>query len=393
MPLYHLFEVVQSQLNRQLGLADYMLLLDALQQGIGVGNRLELEQLCAMLWLKSKPQQDFFKVLFADFWSKEEESLRLTIQPDPLPTPKDSTETLAENVSDKAGAKEYEDNPDLKKSSKDILESKEDTSPLNATTSNFTTSEAGHDRVKVYFNMEKIAAGSGASITQNGETSPRQLSGRYNLRNDYLPFLERELIQQWRRLRRRRLPQQSKAVDITATIATIAKQGFFERPIFKRQLANDFKLTVIVDFKGSMLAFHSLTNRIVTTLQQVLPGTAVWYIRNTPEPYLYAKPDWMGAISTDDWLQKFRRAPTSILIISDGGAARGNFVAERLHNWWKFFNETRPVAPRVLWLNPMPEARWEDSTAYFMSKMVKMIELKDDISNIKALVKLFKNEN
>ena len=390
MPLYTLFDTVRDRFNRHLGLADYMLLLEAMQQGIGIADKNELRDICAMLWLKNKPQQDQFKTFFENYNKTQvEDFLKAAKKTDTSIEDSLELDKALDKIGDETNndpLQKPETNPSLPHPKTEAKATDTDASPA----------QSGKDTVTVQWDIGKMASGNAGKgfntygtsrdTREGGVSERRELSGKYIMTDNYHPFTERQLTQQWRRLRRRQVQGASRDIDLQATIKHVAQQGFFDTPVMQRHLVNDYRLVVLVDWKGSMLAFHTLSDLIVETLKQELPKTEVWYFRNHPQDYFYGRPDWTEAIETDKWLFQLAQNPAHILIVSDGGAARGNFVTERLQAWFRFFKQVKPIAPNIVWLNPMPQERWAGSTAGYVEKMVTMKPINDDVKSIKDLV-------
>lgn len=423
LPLYTLFDTVRNRFNRHLGLTDYMDLLDALQRGVGmtdvnalcdistllwVKNKSQqdeldtlqrnvnvidenaLRDLCSILWIKNKPQQDEFKAFFKDFIAEQKAILRTTEQAQ-IPTQNvENTEKRLPDAKNKAD-KTIKDAENDITDTPSVSPTKNEPSPTNNADA---VSESGKDMVTVQWNMDKILSDKDKTLDELAAESSRverwQLTRRYIMTDNYQPFSERQLTQEWRRLRRKQSVGDSREIDIQATVKQVAQQGFFDKPTLKRHFVNDYRLVVLVDWKGSMLAFHTLSDLIVETLKTTLPKTEVWYFRNHPQPYLYGRPDWTKALETDKWLHQFKQNPANVLIISDGGAARGTFVTERLQSWWRFVKQIKPLTPNIVWLNPMPKERWAGTTAGYVEKLVKMRKIGEDGKVIKEIGKLFK---
>jgi uncharacterized protein len=378
LPLYTLFDTVRDRFNRHLGLSDYMLLLEAMQQGMGVADNNELRDLCAMLWLKNKPQQDQFKVFFEKFSQNQVESYLKALE-----KKNESKDTLPKTVEENK-PQEPTKQPDTPS----------DFDPKNETTTisqEDKPSESAEGMVTVQWRMDKITSNVGDALNTEGVANERwKPTGKYIMTDNYQPFSERQLTQQWRRLRRRQVIGMSRNMDIPATIKHAAKQGFFDKPIMNRHFVNDYRLIVLVDCKGSMLAFHALSDLIVDTLKQELPKTEVYYFRNQPQQYFYGNSNWTQAIEAKDLLFQLAQNPANILIISDGGAARGTYVTERLQAWWQFFKQIKPIVPNIVWLNPMPQERWAGSTAGYVEKLVRMVAIEEDLKVVKDIIKNLK---
>jgi uncharacterized protein with von Willebrand factor type A (vWA) domain len=64
-----------------------------------------------------------------------------------------------------------------------------------------------------------------------------------------------------------------------------------------------------------------------------------------------------------------------VVVLSDAGAARGNFDAGRNAATVAFFRALRVRRHRAMWLNPMPRALWTGSSAAQLARHVPMFPL------------------
>jgi uncharacterized protein with von Willebrand factor type A (vWA) domain len=58
-----------------------------------------------------------------------------------------------------------------------------------------------------------------------------------------------------------------------------------------------------------------------------------------------------------------RHAGAGLLMVSDAGSARGYLNRRRALQTADFLAEARRFFPAIVWLNPMPRARWAGTTA------------------------------
>jgi uncharacterized protein len=63
-----------------------------------------------------------------------------------------------------------------------------------------------------------------------------------------------------------------------------------------------------------------------------------------------------------------------ILIISDAGAARGNYSSERVALTAAWINQLNKAVKYVAWLNPMPSRCWQKTTAEGVAQLLPMFE-------------------
>lgn len=135
-----------------------------------------------------------------------------------------------------------------------------------------------------------------------------------------------------------------------------------------------------------MIPFLLLSQQLVDNLQgNKLGKSEVYYFRNCPGEYLFFHPQRPGGKPTSEVLGKLHKQRTVVLIISDAGAARGGVNYERIELTWDFLQELKGCVRQVAWLNPIPETRWNGTSAQGISQVVKMYEL--DNSGLVAAVR------
>jgi uncharacterized protein len=201
---------------------------------------------------------------------------------------------------------------------------------------------------------------------------------------DSFPVNRRSLAYGWRTLRRLRADGIMDVVDVSATIDRAARQGFYGAPVFQRRFVNHSRLLLLIDREGSMGPFHRFSRDIVQTAQENcdleaihLQEIQVAYFHNVPQDYVYEDEHLTKPIELNSLLEWCDRE-TSVLIVSDGGAARGNCRMERIRSTTRFLAYLRTHTNLVSWLNPMPENRWENTSAELLAYIVPMEVMNDD---------------
>jgi uncharacterized protein len=377
--LQALFQEVKNKINPHLGIADYLDLLDAVvQKGIGLENIKELESLCALLLLKSKQEQEAFRALLKNFIDEKAKTLETTRK---IATP-DNTQ--------KPDSKTVEDNIESPKTNEETKISRPQTTDNQTNTNSETTSDENEmttGNVAMSWKFDDLVKN--ATLENNGDW---QFSGRFFMNKSYHPFAQRKSQQYWRQLRQLKSNSSTDSdnLNVAATVNRIAQKGFFEQPVFHKNYVNEYNLTVLVDRKGSMLAFHSLADFMVETIKKEIPNANIYYFRNQPQEYFYGSPDWTQAITKEDLVKKINKNNANVLIISDSGAARGSYVTARLQAWWRFFNSIKGNMSQSAWFNPMPQTRWANTTAIYVAKLIPMLEISEDESSIKKIIQSLK---
>lgn len=197
----------------------------------------------------------------------------------------------------------------------------------------------------------------------------------------YYPISWRSLVYNWRYLRRPVADGPRTVLDIEATVQQATRQGFYLAPVYRRKSRNAAKLLLLIDQNGSMTPFHHFTRDLVETAKTASSldsaNVDVVYFQNVPvgsvfrDPYL-TKPVLLAEVmATCD-------ESTSVLVVSDGGAARGYRQKARVRGSIRFLQQLKRRTALLAWLNPMPEGRWEGSSAEVIAQCVPMFQMDNE---------------
>lgn len=195
----------------------------------------------------------------------------------------------------------------------------------------------------------------------------------------YWPVTKRSMAYTWRYLRRLVPDGPEDLLDIEATVKSAASQGFYLAPIFRRRPVNHAHLILLLDQGGSMVPFHRFTRDMVQTTyaESTISRVEVYYFHNVMTDQLYLDSYLTEQIG---WESAFERCEgeTSVLIVSDAGAARGHRRPPRLRATAESLFRLRQKTSLVAWLNPMPEIRWANTSASAIGQLVKMYQMDPD---------------
>jgi uncharacterized protein with von Willebrand factor type A (vWA) domain len=195
----------------------------------------------------------------------------------------------------------------------------------------------------------------------------------------YWPVSRRSMIYTWRYLRRPIKDGPRTLLDVTATIERAARQGFFLQPVFNRRESNRAHLVLFVDQGGSMVPFHRFTRDLVETacddsgIQQV----DVFYFNNAPPKHVFLDPHMTEPLLLADALAGCT-PDSSVLLVSDAGAARGYRSMERVRAVAEALVRVKRVTSLIAWLNPMPRSRWPGTSAQFIARLIPMYQMDPD---------------
>ncbi|NEQ89098.1 MAG: VWA containing CoxE family protein, partial [Moorea sp. SIO2I5] len=192
----------------------------------------------------------------------------------------------------------------------------------------------------------------------------------------YYPISRRYMVYSWRYLRRMVADGREDVLDVEGTIAKVCQQGFFLKPKYSRREQNHADLLLLLDQEGSMTPFHRFTRDLVETAQpdSNIERVRVGYFHNVPAEYVYKDPYLTEKVKFE-WILAESDGDTSVLIVSDGGAARGDRRSERFSATAEVLWHIRQHTKLIAWLNPVPSERWQGSTAQFIAHLVPMYPL------------------
>lgn len=197
----------------------------------------------------------------------------------------------------------------------------------------------------------------------------------------YYPVSRRSMVYTWRYLRRPVADGPFNVLDINATIEQVSRQGFYLAPVYTRRERNDARLLLLVDQNGSMTPFHHFTRDLVETAQQESSldpeNVRAFYFQNVPTGSVYEDAYLTKPISLKTVLSSCDSS-TSVLIVSDAGAARGYRTRERVRGMARFLYQLKRHTSLAAWLNPMPEKRWVGSSAEIIANSISMFQMDNE---------------
>lgn len=191
----------------------------------------------------------------------------------------------------------------------------------------------------------------------------------------------RSLIIIWRRFRTATRIGPKVELDLQATIADRCRRGFLVSPVLIPKRSNQAKLTVLIDVSSSMVAWEHFTNLVASSLHQnqsKLGQVAIYYFNNTPIDIIYEHETMTGPIEIRKALKM--NPVSTLLILSDAGAARGFSLEDRVVDTHDFLTRVARNWQPIVWINPMPKSRWKGTSAEKICRLPSliMLELSED---------------
>jgi uncharacterized protein len=187
------------------------------------------------------------------------------------------------------------------------------------------------------------------------------------------PVSRRSMSYGWRSIRSVRADGPRTVVDVTATVRQVARLGVYGGPVMRRRRVNHGRLVLLVDQQGSMVPFHRWSRDVVETarLDSRLAGVSAFYFYNVPQEFVYLDEHLTKPIELAKVLAGID-GETTVLVVSDGGAARGRRDRMRIRETTRVVGKVRSRTGLVGWLNPMPVDRWERSAAEILAYLLPM---------------------
>ena len=352
-----LLEIVRQLRRRrlQVGIGDCHALRCALAAGFGLSSTDELRELCVALWAKSPVEAEIVRAAFA----------RVTV-------------------------------PDWK------LQDKA-TQVVSKTASGSGHTDTGRPANEQ--NQSDAEVPQAKPVRNLGSAPPATgVRDRGLVLIPQYPLTAREVAQAWRRLRRPVRSGPPVELDVAATVDQRSRQGVATPPVVVPRRRNTARLLLLVDRHGSMTPFHGYVDHVVAAIRDAgriddmlplyfhdLPGgnadrSALDQVADPFRPDLdpvlsLVPPMHAGRVYSDSDLTAPRSltdvlahltVETSVLIISDAGAARRKFNIVRLLDSVAMLKAVMATDAAVTWLNPVPQELWRRSTAGQLARYIPM---------------------
>ena len=191
----------------------------------------------------------------------------------------------------------------------------------------------------------------------------------------------RDLTVLWRRYRRGTRGGPRTELDIDATVEERCRRGLLLRPACRPRRSNAARLLILADTSPSMDPWRPFLASLAESLPfGRLARAETGYFSNLPRRQLYARPDLRDPQPLGDVLRRFNGA--GLLIVSDAGSARGYLNRRRANQTADLLDELLTHCPAIVWLNPMPRARWAGTTAEHIATNTRVPMLPLDATHL-----------
>jgi uncharacterized protein len=327
VPMLDLFRQLRAA-GMKLTIDEYDSLRQALDEGFGLEGWDDLRDICRMLWVK--PTFDDAAEIFEQVF----DAYQIQYQ---------------QQMEDWFDKQQQSNNPQpLREIPLGILP----TIPLREL--------AGRSEPETQTDKDK-PTGYGIDAVKHDRPKPAKPPREYLVK---VPISSEDMKRTWQRLRRPIADARLQELDMAATVERIGREGIFSDVVRRPVMQKKAELLLLIDDSNAMLPFAPVIQPLIQMVQERrIAPSQIYRFNQCPTDSLY---DWqrpLRGMPLSKVLGRLNRLRTVVMIVSDAGAASPLYRPERVVRTGKFLSRLLPCVREVLWLNPLPEERWDGTTA------------------------------
>jgi len=388
LPLYDFFDALRKN-NYSLGIPEYYTFLEALRleycncidKKNGQLDKEKTLKVCRVLWLKPNQSRFAFEQLFEEHFALSEKNKQSVLTND---KDEDSVLEITNEIVEEVPQSQTINSD---KSQRNIPDDQDDDKPARAS------------QIKEDSPLVKFVLGNPYGAPMKVSDKIKDKDKKFFFSDYYFDITKRQMQQACRFLPLKQDSNSSEEIDIHASVEQYARDGFLVQPVFLSRERIINQVLLLIDYGGSMLAFDTLVDTFSEALQdafKVSQGESKYhlksyYFHNVPSEYCYTNKSFTTYQKTENILQNLHPKRTSIIIVSDAGAARGGNSDRRFKSTLRFLLQIKKKTSHIVWLNPIPEYRWEKTTAQRIRRFVKMYGM-DSQRNLQKAVNVLRGK-
>lgn len=322
--LLDLFQKLQKA-GMALTLEQYELLRTAADQGYGLGGWQDIKRICRLLWVKPCANYDakIFDRTFDTYIQQHHN--KMPVQPyDPVENTSQSKTKPPSNL------------PQIP--------------PRRRSPSTQKPSEV---RVPVAIQSKPVSS------------EFKDVRNDFQINPTNFPIQLSDVRVSWRLLQQVKQVGLDYELDIEATINRIEREGIFADAVMRRLRVRRTELLLLIDDSPAMIPFFPAFKPFIQAIEEArITPAQIYRFTSYPDEYVYHWHHPSNAEPLTNLLPKLHRNRTVALIFSDVGAAIGTYSQERIEGISKFLTALSPCIRQLIWLNPLPPQRWEQTSAW-----------------------------
>ena len=389
LPMYNFFEALRHK-GVQLGMDEYFCLLEALSKGFGLQDPEALYKTCKLLWFNPGDSAIQFRELFLQYWEEEHRYYKNLMAAE---KEEEASEKADEIKSGDVISGEIEQEAEIQRQQsrrvfdidasdeKDLegFPSIEEELPFSsnqmAQQSNaapsFDLNLGRKFRIPIDRSMIE------GMLRSGNEQEVEEVLAQYRFMSQ--PFSSksdpRKISLSWRHLWEHKGERATTRVDIPATIDKLARDGGRVREVvYQTEEIYEAKIMILIDDSKSMVAFKEQAEQMVGIIaNEIETSPECYYFSDLALDRYFLDRAHTEPVKLSELKNRYLQQRIPVLIISDGGAARGNYSKQNIIKTYQGVQQIRSFASHIAWLNPMPRARWNNpqpSSAWYINQQV-----------------------
>jgi formylglycine-generating enzyme required for sulfatase activity len=189
------------------------------------------------------------------------------------------------------------------------------------------------------------------------------------------PVNSKDIVQTWKKLRFQKIDQILLLVDRQGSMASF--HDFVDELCTAIKQACNSRNIILYYFhdvpaEGANELLLMKLNELFPTLDSIMPD-----IKPLHEGLIYEDPDLFFPKDLKCVLDDYAKE-AAVILLSDAGAARGNYDPLRLLDTVAFWKGLRQYTKQSVWLNPVPQTGWKYTTAEQIARYFPMFYLNLD---------------
>jgi uncharacterized protein with von Willebrand factor type A (vWA) domain len=333
--LLDLFQELRKA-GMDLTLEQYDLLRKAVAQGYGLGGWQDIKRVCRLLWVKpcSKYDGKIFDLTFEHYIKQHHDKM-------PVQPPEPSLEFI--------------DKRELPSNLPQIP-------PRRRSSSSPSTEKQGKGQVPA-------AVETGTTPNHEKPVSTpfedAKKGKEFHFKPTDFPIQLQDVQVSWRLLRQAKQVGLDYELDLEATLVQIEQEGIFSDVVMRPVRTRRAELLLLIDDSSAMIPFFPALDPFIQAIKEArITPARIYRFTSYPDEYLYYWHHPTQAEPLTNLLPKLHRHRTVALIFSDAGSATATYSQERIQGISKFLTALSPCVRQVIWLNPLPSQRWEQTSAW-----------------------------
>jgi uncharacterized protein len=327
LPFFDLFVFIQPKLD--LTLDQYDALKKSLWMGYGTTSWEDLRRVCSLLWVRPSDNNNHQKKFDSEFSAYRQRII----------------DSLPKNLS------------------------------ISAKDSSFDRSKATVSPVLPSLPLRLVPIADQPSEVKAATRVQTSISTNQSFRQELkfppvdLPISLSQVRENWRLLRQVDRWGIAEEIDVEKTVAEISRVGFVGDVVLRPILRQRSELVVLVDDGDQMVPYLPAVAPLFTAITNnwVCPAEIYRFI-GYPAWFLSKWLDPSCSVVVSELLARLHRSNTVVMVVSEMGAATGEWSAERLKGTRDFLRRWQLCTRQILWINPVPRDRWRGTMAAEIQK-------------------------